>query len=53
MFNDFADFSADVVYSRLNVFLPMGQKIDVVACNNNAIAIGAIKDKSNAKDYLK
>lgn len=43
LFNDFADFSTDDAYSKLNIFLRLGKNTDVIACNNDAMAMGAIK----------
>lgn len=43
IFNDFADFSANVAKDKFNVFLSTNQEFDVVAGNNDAIALGVIE----------
>lgn len=43
VFNDYADFSVDAAKASFNVFLSTGKTADVVACNNDAMAIGVIE----------
>lgn len=43
VFNDYANFSLDDAKNSFNVLLSTGKKIDIVACNNDAMAMGVIQ----------
>lgn len=42
VFDDFADFSTDMARADVNFVISKGKKFDIIVCNNDAMARGAI-----------
>ncbi len=43
VFDDYADWDAEMAKQQFEVLLNTGQKADVVACNNDSMALGVIQ----------
>lgn len=43
VYDDYADWDLDTAKAQFDVFLKTGQKVDVVACNNDNMALGVLQ----------
>lgn len=43
VYDDYADWSLETAKEQFDVFLKTGQKVDVVACNNDNMALGVLQ----------
>ncbi|MCD7825205.1 MAG: sugar ABC transporter substrate-binding protein [Clostridiaceae bacterium] len=43
VFDDYADWDTDIAKSQFELLLKTGQSVDVVACNNDSMALGVIQ----------
>lgn len=43
VYDDYADWDSDMAKSQFEVFLKTGQPVDVVACNNDTMALGVLQ----------
>lgn len=54
VFEDYADWDANISEEYFDIFLKTGQDVDVIACQNDTMALGVIESckKNNIEDVL-